>query len=453
MGWTNPRFKADSPGAARPSVLVVDQVRIFDAASDAVVPNGRIVIRDGRIETLGPVETVAAIPGAQTVDGRGATALPGLIDTHVHLSWNGVFEPYPPQFGEPVEQRLRRNASITLNSGVTTVREMPGFGAVGLKEAIASGQVAGPRVLASTAALSVKGGYFAYPLWGTVIKKTADIPAILDHKLERGCDFIKTVAPHADAGRRQRNMPAEMLAAIVEAADSRGLRVAAHTMWTDGVDAAIDAGVSSLEHCPPYVGGALTDAQLARIKQQGIVVVPTADLLRRNYQMFHHRERLVQEPAYQHNMPAKSRAKMLRMAERMDRYQAKKAEAAEAFTALFLGFETDHPVSFAKALEHGVRIAAGTDSGTNYGPHGILPLELARYVELGMAPRQAIHSATTVASELLNMDDEIGTLEPGKRADVLLVHGDPLTDTSALTDVHTVIKDGAVEYRSDRSQS
>lgn len=449
MGWNNPRFDAGSRGADRHRVLVIDQARIFDAAGGALEPNGRIVIRDGRIEALGPLETVAAPEGAHVLDGRGATALPGLIDTHVHLSWNGVFEPYPLQFGESVAQRLCRNAWITLTSGVTTVREMPGFGAVKLKEAIATGQVAGPRILASTAALTVKGGYFAYPLWGTAIKDVKDIPAILDRKIERGCDFIKTIAPHSDAGRRQKNMPPEVLTAIVDAARDRDLPVAVHTMWPDGLDAAIDAGVTSLEHCPPYVTGALTDTQLARITDQGIFLVPTADLLRRNYEIVHHRDQLLQEPAYQHNMPAKTRRKMLRMAQRMDRARAKKPEAAEAFQALFRGYETDHPASFAKALEHGVRIAAGTDSGPNYGPHGILPLELASYVKLGMTPEQAIGSATAVAAQLLGMDDEIGTLEPGKRADILLVHGDPLTDISALTNVQAVIKDGTIEHRAD----
>ena len=130
----------------------------------------------------------------------------GLIDAHIHLSWNGVFESYPIFFGEPLAERLRRNAWLTLKSGVTTVREMPGFGSIKLKCSIEKGEVLGPRLLVSTPALTVPGGYLGYPGWGITIKDAQKIGQVVDEGVKRGYDFIKTVAPYSDALKKQVNI-------------------------------------------------------------------------------------------------------------------------------------------------------------------------------------------------------------------------------------------------------
>jgi len=162
MLWNNPRFKKPSAAVieGKHSHIVVDDIDIFDGTGNDPYESGRISTKDGRILAIGPKEAVEIPMGSYIVDGKGMMALPGMIDAHVHLSWNGVFEAYPVFFGEGLAERLSRNAWLTLKSGVTTVREMPGFGGVKLKRGIEQGEVIGPRLLVSTSALTVKGGVF-----------------------------------------------------------------------------------------------------------------------------------------------------------------------------------------------------------------------------------------------------------------------------------------------------
>lgn len=451
MIWNNPRFKKQSVAVtedSNPQHLVVDDIDIFDGTGKDVYESGRISVKDGRILAIGPKEAVEIPKESYIVDGKGMMALPGMIDAHVHLSWNGVFEAYPVFFGEGLAERLSRNAWITLKSGVTTVREMPGFGGVKLKQSIEQGEVIGPRLLVSTSALTVKGGYFAYPLWGIAIKDTGKVPKIIEKKMKSGCDFIKTVAPHSDALRKEKNISSALLSSIVREAKKFGLTVAAHTMWVDGLETAVDAGVTSLEHCPAYVGGIMPDDNFAKAKEKGTFFVPTADVLRRNYLLFNDKELILEEEAYHQNMPSKSLAKMLKMVAQIEKAQHEKPEARAAFDNLFHSYKEDYAVNFGKALEYDIKIAAGTDSGVNYTPHGILPKELELYVKFGMTTKQAILSATKVGAELLGLEKEIGTLEPGKKADMILVKGNPLKDITDLQKLDVVIKEGKIVYGS-----
>ena len=451
MIWNNPKFRKHSAAANKdkPDHIVVDNIAIFDGTGSNTYDSGRLSIKDGRILAIGPKETVEIPTGSYIIDGRGMTALPGMIDAHVHLSWNGVFEAYPFLFGESLAKRLSRNAWFTLKSGVTTAREMPGFGALKLKQSIEQGEVAGPRLLVSTSALTVRGGYFAYPLWGTVIKDAGKIPEIIRKKTQSKCDFIKTVAPHSDALRMETNISPALLSEIVREANASGFSVAAHTMWADGLEAAIDAGVSSLEHCPCYVGGVMEDTVFDKAKEKGTFFVPTADVLRRNYMIFNDKDLLLEEDEYHQNMPSKSLRKMLKMAEKVEKAQQMKHEIKDAFRNLFKSYREDYPINFRKALDYGIRIAAGTDAGVNYTPHGILPKELALYVKLGMTARQAILSATKTGAELLGLEQEIGTLEQGKKADIILAKGNPLKDITDLQNLHCVMKDGVIVYSSE----
>ena len=426
-------------------------VTIFDGTGVEAYENGRILIKDGQLITVGKKENVDIPQESYIIDGNDMTALPGLIDAHIHLSFNGVFETYPIFFFFSLSERLSRNAWLTLKSGVTTAREMPGFGQVKLKESIEKGEVLGPRLLVSTTPLTVKGGYFDYPLFGTVIKDVDEIPKIIEKKVENGCDFIKTVAPYSDALKKQKNMPLAVLSNIVKEANKHGLTVATHTMWIDGLDTVIEAGVTSIEHCPTYLGGIIPDEVFSKAKDKGIFFVPTVDLVRRNYLMLNDIERILEESEYQQNMPPKSSAKMLKMVQKIKKRIQKKPQFKEAFDILFKSYKEDYRINFQKAVEFGVKIAAGTDAGTQYTPHGILPRELEQYVEFGMTPKQAILTATKVGSQLLGLEKEIGTLESGKQADLILVTGNPLKNIRDLQNIHIVIKGGMVVNLSENN--
>ena len=162
--------------------------------------------------------------------------------------------------------------------------------------------------------------------------------------------------------------------------------------------------------------------------------------------IFHDAGALLAEKEYHQNMPAKSLRKMLKMVEKVKKTLIKRKEVREAFAELFNNYKEHYAANFKKALQYGIKIAAGTDSGANYTPHGILPKELEFYVKLGMTPEQAILSATKVSAELLGLEKELGTLEPGKKADVILVNGEPHKDITTLQDVQIVIKEGVIVF-------
>ncbi len=168
------------------------------------------------------------------------------------------------------------------------------------------------------------------------------------------------------------------------------------------------------------------------------------NLVRRNYLIFTDIERILAESEYEQNMPPKSLAKMLKMVEKIKKMMQKNPQIKEAYDNLFRSYKSEYIINFQKAIEFGVKIAAGTDSGTNYTPHGILPKELELYVEFGMTAKQAILSATKVAAQLLGLEKEIGTLESGKEADLILVKGNPLMNITDLQNIHLVIKGGTV---------
>ena len=444
LNWNNPKFTKQTVLKESPALITIDHVTIFDGTGVDAYENGRILIKDGQFIAVGKKETVEIPAESYIIDGTDMTALPGLIDAHIHLSFNGVFETYPIFFGEAFPERLSRNAWLTLKSGVTTAREMPGFGQVKLKESIDKGEVLGPRLLVSTSPLTVKGGYFDYPLFGTAIKDVGEVPKIIEKKVENGCNFIKTVAPYSDPLKKQKNMPLTVLSKIVKEANKLGLTVATHSMWLDGLETVIDAGVTSIEHCPTYLGGIIPEEVLIKAKDKGIFFVPTADLVRRNYLIFTDIERILVENEYEQNMPPKSLAKMLKMVEKIKKMMQKNPQIKEAYDNLFRSYKSEYISNFQKAIEFGVKIAAGTDSGTNYTPHGILPKELELYVEFGMTAKQAILSATKVAAQLLGLEKEIGTLESGKEADLILVKGNPLKKITDLQNIHLVIKGGTV---------
>ena len=349
--------------------------------------------------------------------------MPGLIDCHVHLSFEVNPESRQRRFTETDELttlRAAANARTTLRAGFTTVRDLGATPEVifALRDAIRDGIAEGPRIIASGHAVSVTGGH-GDPTTGarpgllptpTPEDGVADGPdqcaKAVRHQIKLGADVIKLTATGGvlspvDTGTGQHFTDAE-LKAIIDTAHSLGRKAAAHAHGTDGINAALRAGVDSIDH-----GTYLDDESIRLFKQTGAYHVPT----------------------------------ML-------------AGAAVAKNALIPGFYPRMVVPKALAVgpnikeavrkSHaaGVKIAFGTDAGVF--PHGENAQEFALLVEADMTPTQTLVAATINAADLIGLSKDIGTLEPGKYADLIALERDPHTDVRVLEQVQVVIKGGEV---------
>ncbi len=390
-----------------------------------------LVVRDGAIvEVLdGYVTEVDGAP-VEVVDLRERFVLPGLIDCHTHLTGQSV----------PVAERIRRamseteaHAAIdgvvyaerTLMAGFTTVRNVGSRGSTGLalRDRIASGMIPGPRMLVAGPAVSVTGGHgdgtnsfspILRPEFGPE-SMTADGPSevrkAVRGRIREGVDLIKITATGGvlsmtAAGVDQQFFDDE-LDAIVEAANRMGRRVAAHAHGADGIKAALRAGVDSIEH-----GTYLDDEAIALFVETGAYLVPTI-----------HAGKYVEAKA------------------KIDGYYPPEIRAkAAAVGPVMQG-------ALGRAYEGGVRIAFGTDVGV--GAHGTNALEFVYMNEAGLPAVECIKSATIHAADLCGIQDQVGTLEPGKQADVIAVRGNPLENVSVLQSVDFVMKGGTVYRQAD----
>ncbi len=386
--------------------------------STVIVRGGKIAeIRDG---------FVAPEAGATLVDLRDRFVLPGLIDMHVHLLGIG---------GDPGRSRMTAlnteaaddvlygvgNARATLLAGFTTVRDLGGDprSIRALRDAIDRGDVTGPTIVNAGTAISVTGGHgdptnglaepFAHAvaeLYDNTCNGPDDCRRATRRQIGLGAQVVKITATggvlsNVSGGLGRAFTPQEMLV-IVETAHDLGRKVAAHSHAADGTKAALVAGVDSIEH-----GSFLDDEAVALLKKTGAYLVPTE---------------IAPVAAL-----AQARAGQLPPA------TIPKAEAAAA------AMVTSHR----KAYQAGVKFAFGTDSGVS--KHGINAQEFALLVDkVGMTPAQAIRTATVAAADLLGQSDRIGTLAPGKAADLIAVAGSPLDDVRRLEAVEFVMHGGTI---------
>ena len=400
--------------------VVIDTGALLDVVSGALLPDRRILARDGEVvAVLGPDEAVP--DGAHIVDLRGLTVLPGLIDAHTHLIGEMEFAGIPGTQTSAAEETLIgvRNARLTLDAGFTTVRDVGTFRAfvdVALRDAIDRGDVPGPRMQPAGAYLTTPGGA------GDVTGLARDIvlppdlrfgvvttPAEMRQKVRElaagGAGVIKILVTGAVLTRGTRpgvvELDEAMVRAAVEEAAAHGLWVAAHAHGAAGITLAARAGVRSVEH-----GSLIDDEGIAALREHGTFLV--ADLYDGDW---------IAEVGAREGWPAET----LR----------KNEETTEA-----------QRQGFTKSVAAGVRLAYGTDSGVY--PHGENARQLGYYVRYGMSPIEAIRSATVVAAELMGWDDRVGRLEPGRAADLIAVAGNPLEDVELLRDVAVVVKGGRI---------
>jgi imidazolonepropionase-like amidohydrolase len=408
-----------SSAMAQSQPIVVKAARLFDGTSDQVTRNAVIVIQGNRITSIGG----AVPPNAQVIDLGDSTLLPGFIDAHVHLTVesgpNFYLDFFNALMRQPAEQALLATtyARKTLEAGFTTVRNVGAWDYVdvGLRNAINSGWVVGPRMFVSVHAISASGGHGdatpvpparGYqqkgPLEG-ICNGTGECRAAVRYQIKYGADLIKfmpsggvlSLADPVDAPE----LSQEEMNAIVEEAHHWGRKVAAHCHGDAAAKMAVQAGADSIEH-----GSFMKPDTLAMMRDKGVYLVPT--LLAGDWVM-----------------------------KQIDKFPPAIATKARAAVAA----RSD---MFRNALKGGVKIAFGTDSAVS--PHGMNALEFALMTGLGMSPAAALRSATSSAATLLGVDDRVGTLAAGKLADIIAVPGNPLDDIHQTEHVIFVMKEGQV---------
>ena len=406
---------------------VAEQVTVIHAGTLLAVPgqqprrNVSIVTRGRRIVEIR--DGFADVPGARVVDLRDQFVLPGLMDMHVHI--RGLDDRLQARLQEPLRDyedeayTAAVHARNTLLAGFTTVRDLGNDPRLifSLRDAINAGAFEGPTIVAAGRGISVSGGHgdvnglnrdltdLREPRAINVCNGADDCRRATREQISRGAEVIKFAATggvlsNVAGGLNQQMMPDEMRA-IVETARMFGRRVAAHAHGADGVNAALEAGVNSIEH-----GTFTNDRTFVLYRQTGAYYVPT--LL----------------------APAAAVAD----GERGALTQAQFDKAREA--------AGNAERSFARALREGVNIAFGTDSGVS--PHGRNAEEFALMVRAGMTPMAAIRSATVSAATLLGREATVGTIAPGMDADIIAVAGNPLEDIRLLERVQFVMRHGRV---------
>lgn len=384
-----------------------------------------IAIHDGRIVALIEGHPAPA-EGVKLIDLSTQTVLPGLIDAHVHLASDRAGqEGLLADFTEGPQLHAYEalwNAQKTLRAGFTTVRNLGDEGAtLALRDAVARGWVTGPRIVDAGRSISTTSGHMDarlglndelrdHPHTDNLCDGPEACRKAVRLQIGRGADVIKIATTGGVNSRIGAGLGAQMFAdearAIVETAHLYGKKVAVHAHGADGIKVAMAAGADSIEH-----GTLMDDEAIAMMKKAGAFYVPTLSTVNG------YKERIARDPnAY----PPEVR---------------KKIDWRISITGKALE----------KAAPAGVRIAFGTDAGVS--KHGRNADEFELMVQHGLTPVQAIQAATVNAAELLGLASEIGTLEPGKAADLIAVAGDPLTDVRVLKQVSFVMKGGAVVNR------
>lgn len=406
--------------APAPKKVAIRAGRLIDGKSDAPIANALILIEGDRIVSVTAGGTAPA--GVEVLDLSKATVLPGFIDTHTHVLLQGdiTAADYDAQLlkqSTPYRAILAaRNARIALDHGFTTLRDLETEGAmyadVDVKNAIANGEVPGPRMQVATRAMAPTG---MYPLsgysWELQVPRGVQVVDGADgaRKAVReqamyGADWIKYYSDrgyHLEADgvlHSLVNFTDEEAKAIVDEAHRIGKKVAAHAIGSDGIAAALRAGVDTIEH-----GDGLTDVLINEMAKRGVYWVPTITV---------------------------------------------GAYVAPGRGGNWMKMVDLEKTAFQKALKTNLKIALGTDAGGFDWREVNQAKEFTYYVSYGMTPMRAIRSGTLVAAELLGWGDRIGTVEAGKYADLVAVSGDPLNDITELERVKFVMKGGIV-YKSE----
>ena len=406
------RGQTESPAAVR---TLVRAGAVLDVHTGREMQNATVIVTGEKVTSVVPTAQAPKQASDREIDLSQMTVLPGLIDVHTHLTQQPNFDPYYELSQTPAKEAIHgvANAKVTLEAGFTTVRNVgaDGWSDVALRDAINAGEVSGPHMQVSGPALGITGGHMDENLlpsqYHVVGEGVADgIPAVqhmVRENIKYGADLIKIGASGGVLSKgddpQASQYTLEEMKAIVADAHRLGRKVAAHAHGAQAIAWASEAGVDSIEH-----GSYINDEDIRIMKAHGTYLVPTAYLVDWMKENGH--------------LPAL--------------YQQKMTDVGNAMKA-----------NHKHAIQAGVKIALGTDAAVY--PHGLNAHELDVYVnQYGMTPLAALQAGTLNAADLMGWTDKVGSLEPGKWADVIAVEGDPMKDITVLQHVRFVMKAGTV---------
>ena len=386
-------------------IIAIRHVRLIDGKGQAIEP-ATVIVRHAKIHAAGLSRTIATPRGAIRVNGRGLTLLPGLIDCHVHFTMGGEPDVVKAVEEETVTETLlkaSRSAGKTLEAGVTTVRDLGSrdHSIFALKKAIDKGLTPGPRIIGAGLAICMIGGHLRRFI-AQEVEGVEHVRKVVREQIDAGAEVIKVIASGGvltpGTSPDQAQMTVEELRAAVDEAKQAGRKVAAHAHGASGMKNAIQAGVHSIEHAT-----LLDEEATGLFQKHAVYMVPTLSAL------------------------AKTGA-----CRRGCGIPDDALEKAKAMTKR-------HQSSFRQAYDRGLLIAMGTDAGTPFNHHGDNAQELERMVALGMSPMEAIMASTSAAARLIGIDGQVGMIEQGKQADLLLVEGNPLRKIDLLPDRSRIV--------------
>lgn len=400
---------------AETTVITAD--RMIDVANGKVVKQAAVIVTDNIITASGRLKDLTVPNEATRIDLGNATLMPGLMDMHVHLTSDATRHGY-----KRLEVSLPRaaitgvkHAKATLDAGFTTVRNVgaPGFADVALRDAINAGDVVGPRMFVAGPSLGVTGGHCYSNLlpyeYDNYSEGVADGPWEVRKKVRRNIKYGATVIKFCATGGvlskgtkvGAQQYTFEEMKALIDEAHLRGLTVATHAHGTNGIKAAIKAGVDSVEHV-----SLLDDEAIDLAKKNGTYF--SMDIYVTEYILGEgEKAGILEESLNKERIVGKTQRE-----------------------------------NFEKAVKAGVNMVFGSDAGVY--PHGDNPKQFARMVKFGMTPIQAIQAATINPARLLKQEATLGSLEKGKLADIVAVPGNPLDDMSLMEKVGFVMKDGQI---------
>jgi len=379
------------------TVLTMTGAKPAPAVADVLVEGARIVRVAPELPEAGD---------RHVVDLRGKYLLPGLIDAHCHITLNGGLVEEELAY-DPRARILRaaRNAFATLLAGITTIRDTCGLddSDIVLRDAVAAGHLPGPRIIACGRMITMTGGHGWF--FGQEVDGPDAVRRAVRERIKARADWVKFMASggFAEDGEQPASSqldPDELAAGVAEAKKA-GRKTCAHAHGAASIKNALHAGIDSIEHA-----SFMDDEAIELLLRRGAFIVPTFSIY----------------------------------------YKMKETGAAHHLAPYVIGLVNrswDLKIArFTEAYRAGVPVAAGSDNGSPVAPHPDIATELEIFVRLGLSPYDALRAATVTAARLLSLDGEIGTIEAGKRADLVVLAADPLHDISAVRRVDAVVQDG-----------